>query len=586
MKKSNKLLAAGAIVLGCAPMVLVAAQQIGQARIAFADDKYTIILDMDGKQDNITLENVSEGEELHDLLYNCYMTTDKDLKMLCETDDAYLFSFVDRSPDSFKSREQMIDYALDFRDGLIETPYVIEGEQKTQTFYSVWIDYEQDYIFDRPRNFKIEKEGVTNIPTASLCGGNMYLFGGRCTGVTISYEFSPLTNINDDNNYTNIEMYDGVSECSYGIIDEEEFMLSDVNPEEVGNKKFLELAGETFNYVYIDNVGTEEQYTQYGTNKFKDKIAIVNRGTTTFGEKVTLAISYGASGVIVVNNQPGLVHMSVGAYQGQKPVASAFQEARLLLIGAGTKETISGVDYYTGSFEVGSGTREYYEPAYDYYPPVYQFAPTYLGGDGTFEISGIITKMADPSAIHEDDTYYSDLTITIESFDDGYLVTDTQTFHTTVYWKYGSMYTTYYNANGGTGEQDNDRCLDERDSFCILAACTFTAPENMEFDFWEVNGGEYHPGDELVMDGDKVIYAVWKDAGQGGGGDSEGGDSEGGDTPTPTPEQPKAGLPAGAIVGIVIGSVLVVGLGGFAIFWFVIKKKSFKDLIAVFKKKQ
>jgi hypothetical protein len=34
----------------------------------------------------------------------------------------------------------------------------------------------------------------------------------------------------------------------------------------------------------------------------------------------------------------------------------------------------------------------------------------------------------------------------------------------------------------------------------------------------------------------------------------------------------------------VIGSVLVVGIGGFAIFWFVIKKKTWADLLAVFKK--
>ena len=39
------------------------------------------------------------------------------------------------------------------------------------------------------------------------------------------------------------------------------------------------------------------------------------------------------------------------------------------------------------------------------------------------------------------------------------------------------------------------------------------------------------------------------------------------------------------VVGIVGGSVAVVGIGGFALFWFVIKKKSFADLIAVFKKK-
>ena len=63
--------------------------------------------------------------------------------------------------------------------------------------------------------------------------------------------------------------------------------------------------------------------------------------------------------------------------------------------------------------------------------------------------------------------------------------------------------------------------------------------------------------------------------------------------PTPTPPTPtpqpgtdtkptteKQGLSGGAIAGIVIGSVLVVGLGGFAVFWFVIRKKTFADFIA------
>ena len=47
----------------------------------------------------------------------------------------------------------------------------------------------------------------------------------------------------------------------------------------------------------------------------------------------------------------------------------------------------------------------------------------------------------------------------------------------------------------------------------------------------------------------------------------------------------KTGLSGGAIAGIVIGSVAVAGLGGFSLFWFVIKKKKFADLIALFKKK-
>ena len=47
----------------------------------------------------------------------------------------------------------------------------------------------------------------------------------------------------------------------------------------------------------------------------------------------------------------------------------------------------------------------------------------------------------------------------------------------------------------------------------------------------------------------------------------------------------KTGLSGGAIAGIVIGSVAVAGVVGFSVFWFVIKKKKFADLIAIFKKK-
>ena len=48
---------------------------------------------------------------------------------------------------------------------------------------------------------------------------------------------------------------------------------------------------------------------------------------------------------------------------------------------------------------------------------------------------------------------------------------------------------------------------------------------------------------------------------------------------------PYEGLSVGAIAGIVVGSVAFVSLGCFALRWFVIKKKSFADLLAVFKKK-
>ena len=44
------------------------------------------------------------------------------------------------------------------------------------------------------------------------------------------------------------------------------------------------------------------------------------------------------------------------------------------------------------------------------------------------------------------------------------------------------------------------------------------------------------------------------------------------------------GLGAGAIAGIAVGSTAAVGLVGFSLFWFVIKKKKWSDLIGIFKK--
>ncbi|MBR7117497.1 MAG: hypothetical protein IKC87_07310 [Clostridia bacterium] len=43
-------------------------------------------------------------------------------------------------------------------------------------------------------------------------------------------------------------------------------------------------------------------------------------------------------------------------------------------------------------------------------------------------------------------------------------------------------------------------------------------------------------------------------------------------------------LSGGAIAGIVIGSTAVAGVGGFSLFWFVIKKKKWSDLLALFKR--
>ena len=68
---------------------------------------------------------------------------------------------------------------------------------------------------------------------------------------------------------------------------------------------------------------------------------------------------------------------------------------------------------------------------------------------------------------------------------------------------------------------------------------------------------------------EKTLTAVYEDKPSGGG--------------EITPPAKKDGLSGGQVAGIAIGSVAVAGIGGFAVLWFAVKKKTFTDLIAAIK---
>ena len=68
---------------------------------------------------------------------------------------------------------------------------------------------------------------------------------------------------------------------------------------------------------------------------------------------------------------------------------------------------------------------------------------------------------------------------------------------------------------------------------------------------------------------EKTLTAVYDDMPSGGG--------------EITPPDKKDGLSGGQIAGIVIGTLLLAGIGGFAVLWFAIKKKTFADLITAIK---
>lgn len=111
---------------------------------------------------------------------------------------------------------------------------------------------------------------------------------------------------------------------------------------------------------------------------------------------------------------------------------------------------------------------------------------------------------------------------------------------------------------------------------------TANAPEEGKtFKGWRDASGNIVSTDAtytFTVTGEVSLTAVYEDI-NAGGGEQPGGGQPGGE------QSEKTGLSGGQIAGIVIGSVLLAGIGGFAIFWFAVKKKKFADLIALFKKK-
>jgi len=72
------------------------------------------------------------------------------------------------------------------------------------------------------------------------------------------------------------------------------------------------------------------------------------------------------------------------------------------------------------------------------------------------------------------------------------------------------VYTVSFDMNGGTGEEIEPVPVIANSPY-PLPECGFTAPGGFEFKAWNVNGTEYQPGATIVVNGDTLVKAVWKE---------------------------------------------------------------------------
>lgn len=113
-----------------------------------------------------------------------------------------------------------------------------------------------------------------------------------------------------------VEKADSIDSC-YLTVGERKVAFNDtVEDKTVENVKddspsFRSLAGKELEYVVVPNAG---ETTDYDGLNVKDKIALVSRGSVEYNTKKEAAKAAGATGILVYNNEPGMLYMQMDNY--------------------------------------------------------------------------------------------------------------------------------------------------------------------------------------------------------------------------------------------------------------------------------
>ena len=205
-----------------------------------------------------------------------------------------------------------------------------EDNQKINTIYdgireagiSLVVAAGNDYI----STFGSDKNGSLNLtknPDAGVVGSPS-TYGASLSVASIDGVKTPYFLYNDEIIY--------FTEASTSSAKTKDFV------DDILNKMSADLGREVnsyeFEYVTIPGIGRASDYSQ-DNSFYEGKIVLVKRGTTTFEEKVRIALKEkGAAGIIIYNNVSGTISMSVGADVGA--VCSLAQDEGEMLAQAGS----------------------------------------------------------------------------------------------------------------------------------------------------------------------------------------------------------------------------------------------------------
>ena len=143
-----------------------------------------------------------------------------------------------------------------------------------------------------------------------------------------------------------MEKADSIDSC-YLTVGERKVAFNDtVEDKTVENVKddspsFRSLAGKELEYVVVPNAGETKDYD--GLN-VKGKIALVSRGSVEYNTKKEAAKAAGAAGILVYNNEPGMLYMQMDNYDLPSAFISQADGKALAALAEGDRKlTVSAV---------------------------------------------------------------------------------------------------------------------------------------------------------------------------------------------------------------------------------------------------
>ena len=115
---------------------------------------------------------------------------------------------------------------------------------------------------------------------------------------------------------------------------------------DAGSKTFRSLAGKSLEYVIVPGFGESADYQDLDV---RDKIALVSRGNVNYQDKKEAAKAAGAAGMVVYNNEPGLLYMQLDEYD--LPTAFISQADGTYLLGLAAEQRKLTVSALSGTVE-------------------------------------------------------------------------------------------------------------------------------------------------------------------------------------------------------------------------------------------